>query len=103
MKKNSEDWEIIYFLLCLGVITLLMLLSGCGHNINVHGVGIACPYGAVGYGSFSCVKDNVTVERSEEPAANGIKTTNKFTVGKQTTGYDVELNKQKGGQSVTEK
>lgn len=102
MKKNNENGEIFYLIICLLAMTIL-LLSGCGHNINVHGVGIACPYGAVGYGSFSCVKDNVTVERSEEPAANGVKTTNKFTVGKQTTGYDVELNKQKGGQSVTEK
>lgn len=77
------------------LILVAVLLAGCGHNINVHGVGIACPYGAVGYGSFSCVKDNVTVERSEEPSGNSIKTTNKFTVGKQTTGYDVELAKQK--------
>lgn len=77
------------------LILVAVLLAGCGHNINIHGVGIACPYGAVGYGSFSCVKDNVTVERSEEPSGNGVKTTNKLVVGKQTTGYDVEMSKQK--------
>ena len=77
------------------LILVAILLAGCGHNINVHGVGIACPYGAVGYGSFSCVKDNVTIERTEEPLSGGIKTTNKLVVGKQTTGYDVEMSKQK--------
>lgn len=91
MKKNIDNWEVVYFALLLGAMAFL--LAGCGHNINVHGVGIACPYGAVGYGSFSCVKDNVTVERTEEPSGNSIKTTNKFVVGKQTTGYDVELSK----------
>jgi hypothetical protein len=82
-------------MITLVFILVAVMLAGCGHNINVHGVGIACPYGAMGYGSFSCVKDNVTVESTEEPAANGVKTSNKFTVGKQTTGYDVELSKQK--------
>jgi hypothetical protein len=94
---TTEKLEACYVtaMITLVFILIAVLLAGCGHNINVHGVGIACPYGAVGYGSFSCVKDNVTVERSEEPSGNSIKTTNKFTVGKQTTGYDVELSKQK--------
>jgi hypothetical protein len=78
------------------IVTLAALLtSGCSHNIHVKVWGFASPCGAVGYGSFSCVKDNVTVERTEEPSASGVKTINKFTVGKQTTGYDVELSKSK--------
>ncbi len=68
-----------------------MLLAGCGHNIQVQGFGIACPYGAMGYGTFSCVKDNVTVKSVEKTTKDGIETQNIFTVGKQTTGYDVEL------------
>lgn len=68
-----------------------LVLAGCGHNINVQGWGFACPYGAMGYGTFSCVKDNVTVESTEETTQSGVRTSNKFTVGKQTTGYDVEL------------
>ena len=80
------------FLLIPAAAALAMvLLSGCAHNINVRGFGMACPYGAFGYGTFSCVKDNVTVESTEETTQSGVKTTNKFTVGKQTTGYDVEL------------
>lgn len=74
-------------------------LTGCAHNIQVQGFGIACPYGAMGYGTFSCVKDNVTVESTEKTTKEGIETVSKFTVGKQTTGYDVELEavKNKGG------
>ena len=68
-----------------------MLLAGCGHNIQVQGFGLACPYGALGYGTFSCVKDNVTVKSVEKTNKDGIETENTFTVGKQTTGYDVEL------------
>jgi hypothetical protein len=71
----------------------MVLLSGCAHNIQVQGFGFACPYGAMGYGTFSCVKDNVTVESNETTSKDGVTTTNKFTVGKQTTGYDVELKK----------
>lgn len=70
----------------------MLMLCGCGHNINVQGFGLACPYGALGYGTFSCTKDNVTVESTEKATVDGsIETTNKFTVGKQTTGYDVEM------------
>jgi hypothetical protein len=69
----------------------LIFVAGCGHNINVQGFGIACPYGAMGYGTFSCVKDNVSVETTENTTKDGVKTTNKFVVGKQTTGYDVEI------------
>lgn len=77
-------------------IAVLLLISGCAHNINIRGFGFACPYGAFGYGTFSCVKDNTAVESSEETTKEGVKTINKFTVGKQTTGYDVKLAKTKG-------
>lgn len=75
----------------------LITLTGCGHNINVQGWGLACPYGAMGYGTFSCTKDNVTVISTEKTTKDGVESTNKFTVGKQTTGYDVELEKVKAG------
>ena len=80
-----------FLLIPLAAAAAMAALSGCGHNINVRGFGFACPYGAFGYGNFSCVKDNVTVESTEETTQSGVKTANKFTVGKQTTGYDVEL------------
>ena len=72
-----------------------LMLAGCGHNINVQGFGFACPYGAMGYGTFSCTKDNVTVKSTEKATKDGIETINEFKVGKQTTGYDVELEKVK--------
>lgn len=68
-----------------------LALCGCGHNINVQGFGLACPYGAMGYGTFSCTKDNVTVKSTEKTTKDGVETSNEFKVGKQTTGYDVEL------------
>lgn len=74
---------------------VILFVSGCAHNINVQGLGIACPYGAMGYGTFSCVKDSVKVTNTEETTKEGIKTTNSFETGKQTTGYDVELEKSK--------
>jgi hypothetical protein len=81
------------------ISTALLILTGCAHNINVQGLGIATPYGAMGYGTFSCVKDNVSVKTNEKTTKDGIETVSEFTVGKQTTGYDVELEavKQKGG------
>lgn len=83
----------------IALIATILFLSGCAHNINVRGFGLACPYGALGYGTFSCVKDNTTVESTEETTPNGVKTTNKFAVGKQTTGYDVELATKNKGES----
>ncbi len=76
----------------------VLLTAGCAHNINVQGFGVACPYGAIGYGTFSCVKDNVSVKSIEKTTADGIETQNEFTVGRQITGYEVELEavKQKG-------
>ena len=79
-------------ILAVAVICTIML-TGCGHNIHTRGVYLACPYGAIGYGEFSCVKSNVSVESTEETGKDGVKTTNKFTVGKQITGYDVDLKK----------
>jgi hypothetical protein len=86
--------KIIAFII---VVLLTIILAGCGHNIHVQGFGFACPYGAMGYGTFSCVKDNVSVETSENTTKDGVETTNKFTVGKQTTGYDVEIEEVKAG------
>jgi hypothetical protein len=86
MKKN-----IVIFASVIGAV----MLSGCAHNINVQGWGLACPYGAMGYGTFSCTKDNVKVIATEETTKEGVKSTNEFIVGKQTTGYDVELAKTK--------
>lgn len=83
---------------------VMLLLTGCAHNIHVKGVGFATPYGAFGYGDFSCVKDNVEVESSEKIGLDGnAETKHKFKVGKQTTGYDVELEsvKTKGGTNGT--
>lgn len=70
---------------------LAIVTAGCAHNINASGVYAACPYGAIGYGTFTCSKDNVKVESTEETTRDGVKVTNKFEVGDQTTGYDVEL------------
>ena len=72
-------------------VALTIAITGCAHNINARGVYAACSYGAVGYGSFSCTKDNVKITATEESTKDGVKSTNEFTVGKQTTGYDVEL------------
>jgi hypothetical protein len=77
-------------------IACAFVLSGCSHNIYVRGVGIATPYGAFGYGDFSCVKDNVEVESAETVGLDGkAETKHKFKVGKQTTGYDVDIAKVK--------
>ena len=72
-------------------VVLAIFAAGCAHNINASGIYAACPYGAVGYGTFTCSKDNVKVKATEETTKDGVKTINEFTVGKQTTGYDVEL------------
>lgn len=75
----------------LAIAAAALFLAGCGHNINVQGWGLACPYGAMGYGTFSCTKDNVSVKATEKVNTNGvIESSNEFVVGKQITGYDVE-------------
>lgn len=76
---------------CIFLPAAVLLLAGCSHNIHVKGWGFASPYGAVGCGTFSCVKDNVTVENTEK--TQQIESRSKFSVGDQTTGYDVELNR----------
>lgn len=74
-------------------LILILLLSGCGHNIHVHGVGLATPYFAFGSGDFSCVKDNVKVENTEIVKQDGsLESKQSFIVEDQTTGYDVEAN-----------
>ena len=80
-------------LIILSAVILAIVSAGCAYNINATGVYAACPYGAVGYGTFTCSKDNVSVKSSEETTKDGVKSTNEFTVGKQTTGYDVEIAK----------
>ena len=92
--KNINNWEVFYFILCLLVMALL--LTGCSHNIQVRGWGFASPYGAVGCGTFSCVKDNTRVEVSEKTPQMESKV--KFVVGDQTTGYEVTALKSCGQQ-----
>jgi hypothetical protein len=98
MKNIREDRKVnimakIILLFIIGFV--LLALCGCGHNVNVQGWGLACPYGAMGYGTFSCTKDNVTVVSTEKTTKDGVESSNSFTVGKQTTGYDVELERVK--------
>lgn len=76
-----------------GAVFAAVSLTGCGHNINVQGFGLATPYMAIGYGSFSCVKDNVKVTAKEKTTKEGVESINTFIVNKQTTGYDVDLAK----------
>ena len=83
--KNIDNWEVCYFILCL--LAMALLLTGCSHNIQVKGWGFASPYGAVGCGTFSCVKDNTSVEVSEKTPQ--MESKSKFVVGDQVTGYDV--------------
>ena len=82
--------KIIIFGIC---VVFLLVLTGCGHNINVQGWGFACPYGAMGYGTFSCTKDNVKVVSTEKTTKDGIESRNEFVVGEQITGADVDLKK----------
>lgn len=96
MTKDQKKAYIVTGAISLTAAALMILLTGCGHNINVQGWGVACPYGAMGYGTFSCTKDNVKVISTEKVSKDGVvESSNSFTVGKQTTGYDVELSKSK--------
>jgi hypothetical protein len=81
----------------IGAVLAAVILSGCGHNINVQGWGFACPYGAMGYGTFSCTKDNVKVVSTEKTTKDGVESRNEFVVGEQVTGSDVELKKVDSG------
>jgi hypothetical protein len=82
-------------LIILSAVILAIVSAGCANNINATGLYAACSFGVIGYGTFTCSKDNVSVKSSEETTKDGVKSTNEFTVGKQTTGYDVELAKAK--------
>ena len=94
MKKNIDNREVFYFALLL--LAMAFLLAGCGHNIHVKGWGLASPWGAVGCGSFSCVKDNTTVEVAEK--TQQMESQSRFIVKDQTTGYDIKAQRSCGQQ-----
>ena len=81
--------RLFLFLFCFVFVGLFC--TGCSHNINVQGFGIATPYGAMGYGTFTCAKENVSVESEETVNKEGtVSTKNKFTIGNQITGAYVD-------------
>ena len=79
MMKNIKTAIAVLFALS----AICMLLSGCGHNISVQGFGLATPAGAVGYGSFNCVRENVSFENTKQKNGNDLKEISRFKVGKQ--------------------
>ncbi len=92
MTRYEKQSFCITAIVAMLLVLVCTLLAGCGHNIHVHGIGVATPYFALGSGDFSCVRDNVKVEAEEEAKSDGnIKTKRIFKVGNQITGYDVEL------------
>lgn len=82
----------IILLFVIGFV--LIALCGCGHNVNVQGWDWLVRMGQWDM-VFSCTKDNVTVVSTEKTTKDGVESSNSFTVGKQTTGYDVELERVK--------
>lgn len=79
----------VLYTLCF--VFVCVFVAGCSHNINVQGFGIATPYGAMGYGTFTCAKENTTTISEEVVNKDGTLTTaNKFTVGAQITGAYVD-------------
>jgi hypothetical protein len=74
---------------------ILILLSGCGHNLQAKGLWFVTPYMSIGYGSMAVVKSNTTVVQNEDTNKDNCKFSSKMIVGQQTTGYDVELQKSK--------
>jgi hypothetical protein len=95
MTEETKNAYYVVGALSAAFVLLCVLMSGCGTVTCTQGVKFISTAWSVGNCIFSCVKDNVTVASTEEPASNGVKTTNKFVVGNQTTGYDVELAKDK--------
>ena len=81
MKKKIKSAVAILF--ALSSLCTALLLSGCGHNISVQGFGLATPAGAVGYGSFNCVRENVNFENTKQKNGNDLKEISRFNVGKQ--------------------
>lgn len=74
---------------------LMLVLSGCGHNLQAKGLWFVTPYMSIGYGSMAVVKSNTTVIQNEDTNKESCKFSSKMIVGQQTTGYDVELSKAK--------
>ena len=72
---------------------LMLVLSGCGYNLQANGLWLVSPYFSVCYGSFACVKDNTKVTQVNDAKKDSSKVTQILEVGEQTTGYDVELSK----------
>lgn len=81
MKKKIDP--AITFLFALSAFCAVSLLSGCGHNISVQGFGLATPAGAVGYGSFNCVRENVSFENTKQKNGNDFQEISRFKVAEQ--------------------
>ena len=47
MKKNIDNWEVVYFALLL--LAMAFLLAGCGHDIHVKGWGLVVKDQTTGY------------------------------------------------------
>ena len=92
MTRYEKQSFCITAIVAMLLVLVCTLLAGCGHNIHVHGIGVATPYFALGSGDFSCVRDNVRVQAEEEANPDGtVRSKRTFEVGEQATGYDVEL------------
>ena len=81
MKKKIKTAIAILF--ALFAFYVVSLLSGCGHNISVQGFGLATPAGAVGYGSFNCVRENVSFENTRQKNGNDFQEISRLKVEKQ--------------------
>lgn len=81
MKKKIKTAIAILF--ALFAFCVVSLLSGCGHNISVQGFGLATPAGAVGYGSFNCVRENVSFENTRQKNGNDFQEISRLKVEKQ--------------------
>lgn len=92
LYKNIEKIsKAILVIFVVAVITFfILLLSGCGHNLQAKGLWFVTPYMSVGYGSMAVVKSNTTVIQNEDSSKDNFKFSSKMTVGQQTTGYDVD-------------
>lgn len=82
MTKNKTELAVIS-LFTLAALAAVLLLTGCGHNICVQGFGLATPAGAVGYGSFHCVRENVRLENTKQKNGSDIQVVSRIRVGTQ--------------------